>query len=91
MSLLKSAATVGGLTMVSRVLGFVRDLLIASVIGTGPVARGLRRRASAFPTSSAALFAEGAFNAAFVPMFAGVVEGQGRAGRPTLRRARSMR
>ena len=38
MSLLRSAATVGGLTMVSRVLGFVRDQLIAYMIGTGPVA-----------------------------------------------------
>src|SRR5947199_12705 len=39
MSLLKSAALVGGLTLVSRVLGFVRDMLTASVVGTGPVAQ----------------------------------------------------
>jgi putative peptidoglycan lipid II flippase len=38
MSLLKSAATVGGLTMVSRILGFVRDQLIAFTLGTGFVA-----------------------------------------------------
>jgi putative peptidoglycan lipid II flippase len=39
MSLLKSAAAVGGLTLVSRALGFVRDILTASVVGTGPVAQ----------------------------------------------------
>jgi putative peptidoglycan lipid II flippase len=38
MSLIRSAATVGGLTMVSRILGFVRDQLIAFTLGTGPVA-----------------------------------------------------
>ena len=38
MSLLKSAATVGSLTLVSRLLGFLRDQLVAYAIGTGPVA-----------------------------------------------------
>ncbi len=78
MSLLRSAATVGGLTMVSRVLGFVRDQLIAFMIGTGPVAEAFAV-AQRFPNLFRALFAEGAFNAAFVPQFAGVVEGQGQA------------
>ncbi len=76
MSLLKSAATVGGLTMISRVLGFVRDQLIAYMIGTGPVAEAFAV-AQRFPNLFRALFAEGAFNSAFVPQFAGVVEGQG--------------
>ena len=76
MSLLKSAATVGGLTMVSRVLGFVRDQLIAFMIGTGPVAEAFVV-AQRFPNLFRALFAEGAFNAAFVPQFAGAVEGEG--------------
>ena len=38
MSLIKSVATVGGFTMISRVLGFIRDILMASVLGAGPVA-----------------------------------------------------
>ena len=38
MGLFRSAATVGGLTMISRVLGFGRDVMMAAVIGTGPVA-----------------------------------------------------
>ena len=38
MKLFKSFATVGGFTLVSRVLGFVRDIMIAAVLGTGPVA-----------------------------------------------------
>ncbi|MGH6830869.1 MAG: lipid II flippase MurJ, partial [Methylocella sp.] len=68
MSLLKSAATVGGLTMVSRVLGFVRDQLVAFTIGTGPVAEAFFV-ALRFPNLFRALFAEGAFNSAFVPLF----------------------
>jgi putative peptidoglycan lipid II flippase len=76
MSLLKSAATVGGLTMVSRVLGFVRDMLTASVVGTGPVAQAFVI-AFRFPNLFRTLFAEGAFNSAFVPMFARRLEGGG--------------
>ena len=38
MNLLRDTATVGGMTMVSRVLGFARDALMASILGTGPVA-----------------------------------------------------
>src|SRR6185312_3482604 len=76
MSLLKSAATVGGLTMVSRALGFVRDVLTASVIGTGPVAQAFVV-AFRFPNLFRTLFAEGAFNSAFVPMFARRLEAGG--------------
>jgi len=76
MSLLKSAATVGGLTMVSRVLGFVRDQLIAFTVGTGPVAEAFFV-AQRFPNLFRALFAEGAFNSAFVPLFAKRIEGEG--------------
>lgn len=76
MSLLKSAATVGGLTMVSRVLGFVRDQLIAFAIGTGVVAEAFFV-AQRFPNLFRALFAEGAFNNAFVPIFAKRIEGEG--------------
>ena len=76
MSLVKSALTVGGLTLVSRVLGFIRDQLVAFVIGTGPVAEAFAV-AQRFPNLFRALFAEGAFNAAFVPQFARRVEGEG--------------
>jgi putative peptidoglycan lipid II flippase len=76
MSLLKSAATVGGLTLVSRVLGFLRDQLIAFTLGTGPVAEAFFV-AQRFPNLFRALFAEGAFNSAFVPQFARRIEGEG--------------
>ncbi len=77
MSLLKAAATVGGLTMVSRVVGFIRDQLIAFTVGTGPVAEAFFV-ALRFPNLFRALFAEGAFNSAFVPLFAKRIEGDGK-------------
>jgi putative peptidoglycan lipid II flippase len=76
MQLFKSAATVGGLTMISRVLGFVRDVLMAAVIGTGPVADAFVV-AFRFPNLFRRLFGEGAFNSAFVPLFAKQLEGDG--------------
>lgn len=78
MSLFRSAATVGGLTLVSRILGFVRDQLIAFTLGTGFVAEAFIV-AQRFPNLFRALFAEGAFNNAFVPLFAKKVEGEGEA------------
>ena len=72
----RAIATVGGLTMVSRVLGFARDMLIAGVIGTGGVADAFFV-AFRFPNLFRRLFAEGAFNAAFVPLFAKRLEGEG--------------
>ncbi len=77
MALLRSFATVGGLTAVSRVLGFVRDVLIAAVLGAGPVADAFFV-AFRFPNLFRRLFAEGAFNAAFVPLFSRALEQQGR-------------
>jgi putative peptidoglycan lipid II flippase len=76
MSLLKSAMKVGGFTLVSRLLGFVRDQLIAFTIGTGPVAEAFFV-AQRLPNLFRALFAEGAFNNAFVPQFARKAEGEG--------------
>jgi putative peptidoglycan lipid II flippase len=67
---------VGGLTLVSRLLGFVRDQLIAFTIGTGPVAEAFFV-AQRLPNLFRALFAEGAFNNAFVPQFARKAEGEG--------------
>jgi putative peptidoglycan lipid II flippase len=77
MKLYKSFATVGGLTLLSRVLGFVRDILAAAVLGTGFVADAFFV-AFRFPNLFRRLFGEGAFNSAFVPLFAGKLEGEGR-------------
>ncbi len=78
MSLLKSAAKVGGFTLISRLLGFVRDQLIAFTLGTGLVAEAFFV-AQRLPNLFRALFAEGAFNNAFVPQFTKKVEGEGQA------------
>ncbi|HBC53657.1 MAG TPA: lipid II flippase MurJ, partial [Alphaproteobacteria bacterium] len=76
MSLLRSAMTVGAATMLSRVLGFVRDILMAAMVGAGPVADAFFV-AFKLPNLFRRLFAEGAFNAAFIPLFSGRLESQG--------------
>lgn len=76
MKLYRSFATVGGLTMLSRVLGFLRDILIAAVLGSGAVADAFFV-AFRFPNLFRRLFGEGAFNSAFVPLFAKKLEGEG--------------
>lgn len=65
----RSIATVGAWTMASRVLGFLRDMLIASKLGAGPMADAFFV-ALKLPNLFRRLFGEGAFNAAFVPAFA---------------------
>ena len=77
MALFRSIATVGGYTLVSRVLGFLRDVLVAAYLGAGPVADAFFVSFK-FPNFFRRLFAEGAFNAAFVPMFAGKVAVSGK-------------
>ena len=77
MALLRSIATVGGFTMMSRVLGFARDILIANFLGAGMVADAFFV-AFRFPNLFRRLFAEGAFSAAFVPIFSGLLETEGR-------------
>jgi len=67
MALLRSVATVGSLTMVSRLFGFVRDILTAAILGAGPVADAFFV-AQRLPNLFRSLFAEGAFSAAFVPL-----------------------
>jgi putative peptidoglycan lipid II flippase len=69
MALYRAFATVGAMTVFSRVLGFVRDILIAAVLGAGPVADAFFV-AFRIPNLFRRLFAEGAFDAAFVPLFA---------------------
>ena len=76
MKLYKAFATVGGLSMVSRVFGFLRDILIAAVLGTGMVADAFVV-AFRIPNLFRRLFAEGAFNSAFVPLFAKRLETDG--------------
>ena len=76
MNLYRAFATVGGLTMVSRVFGFIRDVMIAAVLGTGAVADAFFV-AFRFPNLFRRLFGEGAFNAAFVPLFSKRIEGEG--------------
>lgn len=76
MAILRGTFIVGGWTMVSRVLGFLRDIVIAAAIGTGPVADAWAV-AFRFPNLFRRLFGEGAFNAAFVPLYAKKMEGEG--------------
>src|SRR5215211_6261274 len=61
--------TVGGLTFLSRVTGFARDIVLAAVLGAGPIADAFFV-ALRLPNHFRAIFAEGAFNAAFVPAYA---------------------
>ncbi|HEX9809634.1 MAG TPA: murein biosynthesis integral membrane protein MurJ [Alphaproteobacteria bacterium] len=72
MALLRSITTVGGYTLLSRVLGFARDVLFASILGAGPAADAFFV-AFKFPNLFRRLFAEGAFSAAFVPTYAGLL------------------
>jgi putative peptidoglycan lipid II flippase len=76
--LLLDFLTVGGWTMVSRVLGFARDVMIAAFLGAGPVAEAFFV-AFRLPNMFRRFFAEGAFNMAFVPLFAKRLEGEGEA------------
>ena len=70
MALLKSIATVSGGTAVSRVVGFVRDILIARFLGASMMADAFFV-ALRFPNLFRSLFAEGTLNVAFVPLFTG--------------------
>ena len=76
--MLRGILTVGGWTLVSRILGFGRDMLIAALVGTGPVADAFFV-ALKLPNLFRRLFGEGAFNAAFVPAFAATLAGDGAA------------
>ncbi len=73
MSLLRNFATVGAATASSRILGFVRDMLIAAALGTGAIADAYFV-AQRLPNLFRRLFAEGAFQSAFVPIYARTLE-----------------
>lgn len=77
MSLLRGIATIGVWTMLSRVLGFARDVMMAALLGAGAMADAFFV-AFQFPNLFRRLFAEGAFNAAFVPLFTGALQAKGR-------------
>jgi putative peptidoglycan lipid II flippase len=68
--------TVGGYTLLSRLTGFARDIMLAAILGAGPVADAFFV-AFRLPNHFRAIFAEGAFNAAFVPAYAHVHGGRG--------------
>jgi len=74
--MIRGAFTVGIWTMASRILGFARDVLIADVMGTGPVADAFFV-ALRLPNLFRRLFGEGAFNAAFVPSISAILHKEG--------------
>lgn len=70
--MLRAFAAVGGYTLLSRVTGFIRDVVTAALLGAGPVADAFLV-AFRLPNHFRSLFAEGAFQAAFVPSYTGVL------------------
>ena len=72
MALYRSFFTVGLLTILSRVVGFLREILTATLLGAGATSDALKI-AMKLPSLFRRIFAEGAFNASFVPMFAGLL------------------
>ena len=69
MNLLKAAGTIGGLTLVSRILGFAREMVFARVMGASAAAE-VFIWAFQLPNLLRRLLGEGAFSQGFVPLFA---------------------
>ena len=78
MALLRSYATVGGLTGISRLLGFLRDILIANVLGTERVADAFFV-AFRIPNLLRRLFGEGSLSISLIPVFTEYLTRDGRA------------
>ncbi|MCB1413397.1 MAG: murein biosynthesis integral membrane protein MurJ [Xanthobacteraceae bacterium] len=78
--MLRRIFTVGGYTLLSRVTGFARDIMLAAILGAGPVADAFFV-ALRLPNHFRAIFAEGAFNVAFVPAYAHLESGDASAAR----------
>jgi putative peptidoglycan lipid II flippase len=76
MNLIKATGTIGGLTMVSRVLGFAREMVFARIMGAGMAADAFAL-AFLIPNLFRRLFGEGAFAAGFVPLFSARLNGEG--------------
>ena len=72
MNIIKSVSSFGSLTLLSRVLGYLRDILIAIFVGTTAFADAFFV-AFRLPNTFRRLFAEGTFNAAFVPIYSNLV------------------
>ena len=72
----RSLLSVGGFTLLSRATGFVRDIVLSAVVGGGVVADAFFV-AFRLPNHFRAIFGEGAFNAAYVPSYAQILEGEG--------------
>lgn len=77
MSFIRSIATFGGFTMISRITGFLRDILIANFLGAGNVSDAFLVSFK-LPNLFRSLFAEGAFTSAFVPLFSSKLVAAGR-------------
>src|SRR6187551_468241 len=75
-SLVRNVGTIGGLTAVSRVFGFIRDMMLSRVLGAG-MASDAWQLAFTLPNTFRRLFAEGAFSVAFVPMYSRTLHGEG--------------
>ena len=73
MNLIKSTGTFSFFTIISRLLGYVRDILIAVFLGTGPLVDAFFV-AFKIPNTFRRLFSEGAFNAAFVPSYSSLLD-----------------
>lgn len=78
MSLIKSTMTIGFFTLLSRITGFVRDVMMANLIGASWLSDAFFV-AFKLPNFFRRLFAEGAFNAAFIPSFSSILTERGRA------------
>ena len=77
MKLIKPFLTISGFTFISKILGFVRDILIAAFVGAGIIA-DVFFVAFKLPNFFRRLFAEGAFSAAFIPIFSSILKTNGR-------------
>jgi putative peptidoglycan lipid II flippase len=76
MNLLKAGGTIGGLTMVSRILGFAREMIFSRIMGAGMAADAFAL-AFLIPNLFRRLFGEGAFSQGFVPLFSQRLHGEG--------------
>lgn len=77
MRIIRAMATVGGFTGVSRIFGLIRESLMSYIIGASPITDAFLV-AFKFPNFFRRIFAEGAFNASFVPQFSGQLASEGR-------------
>ena len=78
MSLIRAMSTVGGMTALSRVAGFARDILTAAILGAGPIADAFFV-ALKLPNFFRRVTAEGAFSVSFVPLYSETLDREGQA------------